>query len=123
MGWCSRTFQSSRLAGPSKHAPCNHRSAVTTLDDRAANSGVPTSRPCASGGGRGVGPLTGGLSDPVRIAKMFVDVMLNMSDTAIMVEGLSKQYRLGQVQERYSTLRDHIQKWTSPRRLLRQVRR
>lgn len=38
-----------------------------------------------------------------------------MSDIAIRVEGLGKQYRLGAKQERYSTLRDQIRRWTSPR--------
>lgn len=46
-----------------------------------------------------------------------------MSDVAIRVEGLGKQYRLGGAQERYSTLRDQIGKWTSVRRLLRRARR
>jgi len=38
-----------------------------------------------------------------------------MSEIAIRVEGLGKQYRLGQSRERYVTLRDQIRKWTSPR--------
>jgi lipopolysaccharide transport system ATP-binding protein len=42
-----------------------------------------------------------------------------MSDVAIRVEGLGKQYRLGTQQERYYTLADQIKKWTSVRRLIR----
>src|SRR5262245_55876630 len=42
-----------------------------------------------------------------------------MSDVAIRVEGLGKQYRLGAQQERYHTFADQIKKWTSVRRLLR----
>ncbi len=38
-----------------------------------------------------------------------------MSEIAIRVEGLGKQYRLGQASARYATLRDQIRKWTSPR--------
>jgi lipopolysaccharide transport system ATP-binding protein len=38
-----------------------------------------------------------------------------MSEIAIRVEGLGKQYRLGETRERYATLRDQIRKWTSPR--------
>jgi lipopolysaccharide transport system ATP-binding protein len=44
-----------------------------------------------------------------------------MGDVAIRVEGLGKQYRLGGPRERYSTLRDQIQKWTSLRGLLRRA--
>jgi lipopolysaccharide transport system ATP-binding protein len=44
----------------------------------------------------------------------------NMSDIAIRAEGLSKQYRIGGKQERYSTLRDTISSAaTAPFRLLR----
>src|SRR3954451_7358648 len=46
-----------------------------------------------------------------------------MSDVAIRVEGLGKQYRLGGPRERYSTLRDQIRKWTSLRGLLRRATR
>jgi lipopolysaccharide transport system ATP-binding protein len=46
-----------------------------------------------------------------------------MSDTAIRVLGLGKQYRIGAPQERYSTLRDQVQKWTSVRGLLRRAAR
>ena len=46
-----------------------------------------------------------------------------MSDVAIRVEGLGKQYRLGGPRERYSTLRDQIRKWTSLRGLLRRANR
>src|SRR5881394_2664302 len=46
-----------------------------------------------------------------------------MSDVAIRVEGLGKQYRLGGPRERYSTLRDQIKKWTSLRSLLRRATR
>jgi lipopolysaccharide transport system ATP-binding protein len=46
-----------------------------------------------------------------------------MSDVAIRVEGLGKQYRLGGPRERYSTLRDQIQRWTSLRGLLRRATR
>jgi lipopolysaccharide transport system ATP-binding protein len=46
-----------------------------------------------------------------------------MSDVAIRVEGLGKQYRLGAPRERYSTLRDQVQKWTSLRGLLRRAAR
>ncbi len=42
-----------------------------------------------------------------------------MSDVAIRVAGLGKQYRLGGPQERYHTLGDQFRKWTSLRRLLR----
>lgn len=41
-----------------------------------------------------------------------------MSDVAIRVAGLGKQYRLGGTQERYHTLGDQFRKWTSLRRLL-----
>src|SRR4051794_13260237 len=44
-----------------------------------------------------------------------------MSDVAIRVEGLGKQYRLGGPQQRYSTLRDQFRKWTSLRGLLRRA--
>jgi lipopolysaccharide transport system ATP-binding protein len=46
-----------------------------------------------------------------------------MGDVAIRVEGLGKQYRLGGQQERYSTLRDQIRKWTSVRTLLSRAAR
>jgi lipopolysaccharide transport system ATP-binding protein len=46
-----------------------------------------------------------------------------MSDVAIRVEGLGKQYRLYGPTERYSTLRDQVRKWTSLRALLRRTRR
>src|SRR5262245_8776856 len=46
-----------------------------------------------------------------------------MSDVAIRVEGLGKQYRLGGSRERYYTLRDAIQKWSSLRGLLRRATR
>src|SRR4051794_14798813 len=46
-----------------------------------------------------------------------------MTDVAIRIEGLGKEYRLGESRARYSTLRDEIRKWTSPRRLLRRASR
>jgi len=46
-----------------------------------------------------------------------------MSDIAIRVDGLGKQYRLGAQRERYYTLADQIKKWTSLRRLLRRSKR
>lgn len=46
-----------------------------------------------------------------------------MRDVAIRVDGLGKHYRLGGPQERYSTLRDQIGKWTSLGRMLRRARR
>ena len=47
-----------------------------------------------------------------------------MSDVAIRVEGLGKQYHLGGTREGYSTLRDQFRKWTSPcERLLRRAKR
>ena len=46
-----------------------------------------------------------------------------MSEMAVRVEGLGKEYRLGAQQERYSTLRDQVQKWTSLRGLLRRAKR
>jgi lipopolysaccharide transport system ATP-binding protein len=46
-----------------------------------------------------------------------------MRDVAIRVEGLGKQYRLGGSRERYYTLRDAIQKWSSLRGLLRRATR
>jgi lipopolysaccharide transport system ATP-binding protein len=46
-----------------------------------------------------------------------------MSDVAIRVEGLGKQYRLGGPRERYDTLRDQIRKWSSLRGLLRRATR
>jgi lipopolysaccharide transport system ATP-binding protein len=46
-----------------------------------------------------------------------------MGDVAIRIEGLGKQYRLGGPQERYSTIRDQIRKWTSLRTLLRRATR
>jgi lipopolysaccharide transport system ATP-binding protein len=42
-----------------------------------------------------------------------------MSEIAIRVEALGKKYRLGQTRERYSTLRDQIRTWASPRRWFR----
>src|SRR6202045_2728971 len=42
-----------------------------------------------------------------------------MSEIAIRVEGLGKQYRLGQTRARYATVRDQIRTWTSPRSWLR----
>ncbi len=45
-----------------------------------------------------------------------------VSDVAVRVAGLGKQYRLGETKERYTTLRDQIRKWTSLRRLLRRAR-
>src|ERR1700674_2833930 len=42
-----------------------------------------------------------------------------MGDVAIRVDGLGKKYRLGGPQERYTTMRDQIRKWTSLRALLR----
>jgi lipopolysaccharide transport system ATP-binding protein len=45
-----------------------------------------------------------------------------MSDTAIRVESLSKQYWLGGLQQRYATLGEQIRKWFSPRQLLRSAR-
>src|SRR5690242_5884696 len=42
-----------------------------------------------------------------------------MGDVAIRAEGLGKQYRLSGPRERYSTLRDQLQKWTSLRGLHR----
>jgi lipopolysaccharide transport system ATP-binding protein len=42
-----------------------------------------------------------------------------MSEVAIRVAGLGKQYRLGGPQARYHTLGDQIRKWTSVRTLLR----
>jgi lipopolysaccharide transport system ATP-binding protein len=42
-----------------------------------------------------------------------------MSDVAIRVDGLGKQYRLGGSKEKYSTLGDQFRKWTSPRQLMR----
>ena len=44
-----------------------------------------------------------------------------MSNVAIRIEGLGKQYRLGGLREQYSTLRDQFRKWTSLRGLLRQA--
>ena len=41
-----------------------------------------------------------------------------MSDVAIRVDGVGKQYRLGGARERYSTLGDQIRKWTSLRTIL-----
>lgn len=46
-----------------------------------------------------------------------------MSDLAIRVQGLGKQYYLGGTRERYATLRDEIRKWTSLRTLLRRGQR
>jgi len=46
-----------------------------------------------------------------------------MSELAVRVEGLGKEYRLGGPRERYSTLRDEVQKWTSLRGLLRRAKR
>ncbi|HZW29900.1 MAG TPA: ABC transporter ATP-binding protein, partial [Isosphaeraceae bacterium] len=46
-----------------------------------------------------------------------------MSDVAIRVEGLGKRYRLGGPRERYSTLRDQIRSWSSPRGRLRRTDR
>jgi lipopolysaccharide transport system ATP-binding protein len=46
-----------------------------------------------------------------------------MSDVAIRVEGLGKQYRIGGPPERYATLRDQVQKWVSLRGLLRRAAR
>ena len=46
-----------------------------------------------------------------------------MSDVAIRVDGVGKQYRLGGVKERYSTLGDQIRKWTSLRTILTRRRR
>lgn len=47
-----------------------------------------------------------------------------MSDIAVSVRGLGKQYHLGATRERYSTLRDSINKFTSAplRRLLRRAK-
>ena len=46
-----------------------------------------------------------------------------MSDVAIRVEGLGKQYHLGGTRESYSTLRDQLRKWTSLRGLLHRGKR
>jgi len=46
-----------------------------------------------------------------------------MSDVAIRVEGLGKQYHLGAQQERYHTFADQIRKWTSVRRLFSRAAR
>jgi lipopolysaccharide transport system ATP-binding protein len=46
-----------------------------------------------------------------------------MSDVAIRVDGLGKQYRIGGPPEQYSTLRDQVRKWTSLRGLLRRAAR
>jgi len=46
-----------------------------------------------------------------------------MSDVAIQVERLGKQYRLGGPRAGYPTLREQIRTWTSPRRLLRRPAR
>ena len=46
-----------------------------------------------------------------------------MSELAVRVEGLGKEYRLGGPRERYSTLRDQVQKWSSLRGLLRRAKR
>src|SRR5262245_40775036 len=46
-----------------------------------------------------------------------------MSDVAIRVEGLGKQYRLGGSRAGYPSLRDQIRTWASPRRLLRRAAR
>ena len=42
-----------------------------------------------------------------------------MNDVAIRVEGIGKRYQLGGTRERYSTLRDQIQRWTSVGSLFR----
>ena len=42
-----------------------------------------------------------------------------MNEVAIRVQGIGKQYRLGAVRERYSTLRDQVLRWTSPKHWLR----
>ena len=46
-----------------------------------------------------------------------------MSELAVRVENLGKEYRLGGPRERYSTLRDQLQEWTSLRGLLRRAKR
>jgi lipopolysaccharide transport system ATP-binding protein len=58
-----------------------------------------------------------------RMEKTFADVVWPMSDVAIRVEALGKQYRIGGPRERYSTFRDQIQRWTSLRGLLRRAAR
>jgi lipopolysaccharide transport system ATP-binding protein len=46
-----------------------------------------------------------------------------MSDVAVRVENLGKQYRLGESRERYSTFRDQLGRWAAaPLRALRRVR-
>ncbi len=46
-----------------------------------------------------------------------------MSDVAIRVKDLGKQYHLGAQQERYHTFADQIKKWTSVRGLFNRARR
>ncbi|MBA4189059.1 MAG: hypothetical protein C0467_13760 [Planctomycetaceae bacterium] len=46
-----------------------------------------------------------------------------MSDVAIRVEGLGKQYHLGAQKERYHTFADQIKKWTSVRKLFSRAKR